>query len=72
MLQTTDQPLGLNLRAALQALRRERELLRPADIDLIDVMLRDLEASGVLLPPSPSRELSNQEPAPDSGDAGCL
>ena len=66
--QTADQGVALHLRAALQALKRERDLLRPADVDLIDIMLRDLESSAALAaPPSPSRE-----PVQDSTEPGML
>ena len=53
-MQVEDKGVGLHLTAALQALRRESQLLGGTNIEVIDLMLR--ERSGASLPAkSPAR-----------------
>ena len=51
--QVEDKGVGLHLTAALQALRRESQLLGPTNVEVIDLMLR--ERSGSSPAKSPAR-----------------
>ena len=44
--------MGLHLTAALQALRREGQLLGPTNLEVIDLMLRERSGSSPAKPPA--------------------
>ena len=66
-LQVEDKGVGLHLTAALQALRRESQLLGPTNIEVIDLMLRERTGSSSAKPSPAKPALSSRGSEDGSG-----